>query len=237
MRWLRLMLGGKRVQLDPGRQEALLDEVRHRFGTGGQAAIPDQVAAVIRALDGDDGLAAATRIVREVAEEAHAALLAQAFDLHRRTGRRLVVDRRNYRPLWQAAERELRWPLFALPGGFHPYVQVAAAVTVVGARASRAVQATDPGALLAHVFELFDLTVAGWEYGRVRVDTDAASLVERLISTARQLRAAMEGPPPLPPAVRELMRRNNTVDVHDPAEDRVVGAVNLGADLRSSLLV
>ena len=41
----------------------------------------------------------------------------QAADLHRRTGYGLVVDRRDYRPLWKAAGSELRWPLFGLPGG------------------------------------------------------------------------------------------------------------------------
>ena len=84
---------------------------------------------------------------------------------------------------------------------------------------------------MAHVFELLDLTTVGWEYGRVRVDVDAAALANRLILTAAQLRAAMEEPPRLPPPVRELMRRNNTVAVYDPAAGGVVGAINLGAQL------
>jgi hypothetical protein len=87
------------------------------------------------------------------------------------------------------------------------------------------------------VFEVLDLAAAGWEYGRVRVDTDAAFLANRLISTARQIRAAMDEPPPLPPPARELMRRNNTVDVHDPTGDRVVSVINLGAEMRATLLV
>ena len=81
-----------------------------------------------------------------------------------------------------------------------------------------------------------DLTLAGWEYARVRVDTDAAALAGGLISTARELRAAMPDPPPLPPPVRELMRRNRTVDVHDPAGDRIVGAINPGREMREALL-
>ena len=237
MGWLRRLLGGTRVQQDPGRQEALLRDLRHGFGVRAQVPFPNQVEAVTRLLDGDDGLAVAARIVREIADETHAELLAQAFDLHRRTGRRLVVNRRNYRPLWKEAGPALRWPLFALPCGFHPYAQVAAAVTVVGARAPRLVRVTDPNPLLAHVFELLDLTTVGWEYGRVRVDVDAAALANRLISTAAQLRAAMEEPPRLPPPVRELMRRNNTVAVYDPAAGGVVGAINLGAQLRPALLV
>ena len=40
----------------------------------------------------------------------------------------------------------------------------------------------------------------------------------------------MPEPPPLPPPVRELMRRNNTIDVHDPTGSRVVGAYNPGPD-------
>jgi hypothetical protein len=46
----------------------------------------------------------------------------------------------------------------------------------------------------------------------------------------------MDEPPRLPPPVRELMRRNNTVAVHDPTADRVVGGINLGAEMRAALL-
>ncbi|MGW4460827.1 hypothetical protein [Micromonospora sp. NPDC004704] len=236
MGWFRSLLGRKKVQQDPTRQEALLHDVR-RSGARAEVRFPDQADAVARLLDGDDGLSVAARIMREFADEAHAELHAQAADLNRRRGYRLVVDRRNYRPLWQAAGPELRWPLFALPGGLHPYVQVAAAVTVVGAQASRIVRVTDPYPLLAHVFEVFDLTAAGWEYGRVQVDVDGAALANGLIYTAREIRGAMDDPPPLPPPVRELMRRNNTIDVYDPTGTRVVGAINLGGELRPSLLV
>ncbi len=236
MRWFRLLLGRRQVQHDPVRQEALLQDVRNRFGARAQVRFPDQVEAVTRLLDGDDGLFVAARIVREFADEAHTELVGQIVDLHRRTGWRLAVDRRNYRPLWKAAGPQLRWPLFALPCGFHPYVQVAAAVTVLGARAPRLVRMTDPNPLLAQVFEVLDLTAAGWEYGGVRVDTDAASLAHQLISTARQIRAAMDDPPPLPPPARELMRRNNTVDVHHAADNQVVSGINLGAEMRPALL-
>jgi hypothetical protein len=87
------------------------------------------------------------------------------------------------------------------------------------------------------VFEVLDLTTAGWEYGRVRVDTDAAALADRLISSAGQVLAAMDDPPRLPPPVRELMRRNNTLGVHDPTGPRAVGGINLGARMRERLLV
>ncbi|GIJ30322.1 hypothetical protein Vqi01_54840 [Micromonospora qiuiae] len=188
-------------------------------------------------LNDDDGLVVAARIVSEAADEAHADLQAQAHDVHRRTGRRLLVHRRNYRQLWKEAGPALRWPLFALPCGLHPYAQVSAAVAVVGSRASRLGQVTDPNPLLARVFEVLDLTTAGWEYGQVRVDTDAAVLADRLISTAGQVLAAIDDPPRLPPPVREVMRRNNTLDVHDPTGPRVVGGINLGARMRESLLV
>lgn len=238
MRWLGLVLGKRQpVQHDPGQQAALLQDVRHRFGAHAQVGFPDQVEAVSRLLDGDDGLSVAAGILREFADEAHTDFLTQAVELHRRTGIRLTVDRRNYRPLWRAAGPQLRWPLFGLPCGFHPYAQVAAAVTVVGARASRLVRVTDPVPLLSQVFEVLDLTVVGWEYGRARVDTDAAYLAHQLISTARDIRGAMDDPPPLPPPAREMMRRNNTTDVYDPAVNRVVGAINLGGEMRPALLV
>ncbi|MBQ0904149.1 hypothetical protein [Micromonospora sp. U21] len=237
MRWLRRLLGGGRVQLDPERQQALLRDVQCRYGAHARIRFPEQVEAVTAMLNGDDGLVVAARIVSLVADEAHADLQAQAHEIHRRTGRRLLVHRRNYRPLWREAGPALRWPLFALPCGFHPYAQVAAAVTVVGTQATRLHRVTDPTPLLTRVFEVLDLTTAGWEYGRVRVDTDAAALADRLISSAGQVLAAMDDPPRLPPPVRELMRRNNTLGVHDPTGPRAVGGINLGARMRERLLV
>ncbi|WP_213452159.1 hypothetical protein [Rhizomonospora bruguierae] len=237
MRWLRQLLGSRRVQLNPGRQQALLWEVRHRYGAGSPVRFPDQVEAITRLLNDDDGLVVAVQIVTEAADEAHADLAAQAHDVHRRTGRRLLVNRRNYRPLWKEAGPALRCPLFALPGGLHPYAQVAAAVAVVGGGAPRLGRVSDPNPLLTGVFEVLDLTIAGWQYGRVRVDTDAAALADRLISTAGQILATIDDPPRLPPPVRELMRRNNTLDVHDPTGPRVVGGINPGARMRETLLV
>ncbi|PWR10786.1 hypothetical protein DKT68_07900 [Micromonospora acroterricola] len=236
MRWLRRLLGGGRVQLDEGRQQALLQDVQYRYGPRASIPFSEQVEAVTGVLNGDDGLVVAARIVSQVADEAHADLQAQAHAIHQRTGRRLLVHRRNYRPLWKEAGPALRWPLFALPCGFHPYAQVAAAVAVVGNQASRLDRVTDPNPLLTRVFEVLDLTVAGWEYGRVRVDTDGAALVDRLISSAAQVLAAMDDPPRLPPAVRELMRRNNTLAVHAPTGPQAVGGINLGATMRERLL-
>ena len=236
MRWFRRGLGKRQVQQDPDRQQALLDELRQRFGPHVQAEFSDQAEEAARLLAGDDGLAVAAEILREFADAAHSELLAQVADLHRRTGRRLLVDRRNYRPLWQAAGPQLRWPLFALPGGLQPYVQVAAAATVVGAQARRVVRVSDPGPLLAHVFEVLDLTIDGWEYGRVLVDADAAALAERLIAAGRDICAAMADPPPLPPPVRELMRRNHTIEVRDATGTRVIGGFNPGRTMREYLL-
>ncbi|WP_329008984.1 hypothetical protein OG271_23690 [Micromonospora rifamycinica] len=238
MRWLGRVLGGgnRQVQEDPVRQAALSAEVRQRFGTHLAVRPSDQVAAIVGLLDDGDGLAVAATIVGEFATAAHADLLAQTAELYRRTGHRFPVDRRNYRPLWREVGGRLHWPLFALPGGLHPYVHVAAAATVVGARASQLVRATDPDPLLAYLFEVLDLTTCGWEYGRVRVDHDGASLVGRLISTTRDVRAAMKEPPPLPPSVRELMRTNRAVDVFDLTGDRVVGTINVGGELRPALL-
>jgi hypothetical protein len=229
-------LGKRHVEDDPGRQQALLHDIRQRFGPHVQSRFGDQADAIVRLLDGDDGLAVAAEVLREFADSAHRDLLAQAADLHRRTGYAVAVDRRNYRPMWQAAGSELRWPLFGLPGGLHPYVQVAAAGTVVGARARRAMKVTDAEQVLAHVFEVLDLTLAGWEFARVRVDADYAGLADRLIGTARDLRDAMGDPPKLPPPVRELMRRNDTLDVHDAIANRIVGGFNPGKTMREALL-
>jgi hypothetical protein len=228
-------LGKRQVQHDPGHSAALLQDARQRFGVHIQGRFPDQADALVRLLEGDDGVIVAEAIVRECADAAYADLYAQAAELHRRTGRAPAVDRRNYRPLWQAAGPQLRWPLFALSGGLHPYVQVAAAVTVIGTQAKRAVRVTDPFPLLSHLLELLDLTIDGWEYGRVFVDVDAASLADNLINTARDLRDAMGDPPPLPPPVRELMRRNHTIDVHDATGVRV-GGFNPGKRMREALL-
>ncbi|MEU1845315.1 hypothetical protein [Micromonospora sediminicola] len=236
MGWLRQLLGGDRVDLDPGRQQALLRDVRHSYGAHARVRFPDQVDAITRLLSDDDGLVVAAGIVCEAAEEAHADLQFQAQEVFRRTGRRLLVHRRNYRPLWKEAGPALRWPLGALPSGLHPYAQVSAAVTVVGARADRLDRVTDPQPFVVRLFEVLDLTTAGWEFGRVRVDTDSVALVERLTGTAARVLAAMDDPPRLPPAVREMMRRNHTVDVYDPAGPHVVGRINPGARLRETLL-
>jgi len=234
MRWLQRG-PGKQGQHDPDRQRAVLHDVRHRFGGHVQVRFPDQAQAVAQLLNGDDGLLVAVGIVREFADAAYAELFGQVGDLYRRTGHALGVDRRNYRPLWQAAGPRLRLAP-TQPGGLHPCVQVAAAVTVVGAQAQRIVRLTDPYPLLAGLFEVLDLTIAGWEFGRARVDADAATLAGGLITSARNLRDAMSDPPPLPPPVRELMRRNNTINVYDPAADRVVGAFNPGKQMREYLL-
>ncbi|NLU79192.1 hypothetical protein HCA58_12550 [Micromonospora sp. HNM0581] len=237
MRWLRQLLGSNQVQLDPGRQQALLREVTHHHDVDSPLRFPAHVEAITRILDDDDGLVVAARMVIEAAEEAHADLQAQAHHVLRHTGRRLLVNRRNYRPLWKEAAPALRWPLFALPSGLHPYVQVTAAVSVIGSRAPRLGQVTDPDLLLARAFEMLDLTIIGWEYGRVRVDTDAAALADRLITATGQVLAALDDPPRLPPPVREMMRRNNTLDVHDPTGPRVVDRINPGARMRETLLV
>ena len=64
-------------------------------------------------------------------------------------------------PLWREAGQALQWPLFALPGGLHPYVQVAGAVAVVGAQSRRLGRVTDAKLVLTHVFEILDLTIDG----------------------------------------------------------------------------
>lgn len=236
MRWFRRGLAGRQVQHDPDRQQVLLHDVRHRFGPQVPGRFPDQAEAIVRLLEGDDGLAVAVVTLREFTDSAHADLNTQVVDLHGRTGRWLAVDRGNYGPLWRAAGPALQWRLFALACGFHPYVQVAAAVTVLGAQARRSVKVTDPVPLLADVFEVLDLTLAGWEFGRVRVDPDTAALITLLISTARALRDAMADPPPLPPPVREWMRRNTTIEVYAPTQNQIVGALNPGREMREALL-
>jgi hypothetical protein len=90
--------------------------------------------------------------------------------------------------------------------------------------------------VLSDLLEILDLTIDGWEFGRVWVDADAAALADRLITTTRALHDAMDQPPPLPPPVRELMRRNHTVTVYEPGSRRVVGEFNPGGRMREVLL-
>ena len=236
MGWLQRLLGGGRVELDPTRQQELLRDVRQSYGAHARLRFPEQADAITRLLSDDDGLVVAAGIVCEAADQAHADLQGQAQEVFRRTGRRLLVHRRNYRPLWKEAGPALRWPLGALPSGLHPYAQVTAAVAVVGGRADRLDRVTDPQPFVTRLFEVLDLTTVGWEFGRVRVDTDSATLVERLTGTGARVLATMDDPPRLPPAVREMMRRNHRIAVYDPAGPRVVGELNLGARLRETLL-
>ncbi|MEV4344753.1 hypothetical protein AB0J83_09780 [Actinoplanes sp. NPDC049596] len=228
MRWFRR--GSGRQQQDPGPARAIVEDLRVRFGPRQPGTFLQQADAATGRLGGDDGALAAVLIVREFADAAYADLAAQV------AGHGFVVDRRNYRPLWRETAGRLRWNLWALPGGLHPYVQVTAAVAAIGADPKRIVRLTDPLPLLAQLFEILDLTIAGWEFARVRPDTDAATLAHRLIATTRDLRAAMSEEPPLPPPVRELMRRNNTVNVYDVASPAVVGGFNPGKTMREALL-
>lgn len=237
MRWFHFGRGKRRVQHDPARQQALVREARERFGPQTPMALTDQRDAVVALLDGDDGLLAAAAIVREFAEAANADLVAQVNGLGRQRGQMLTVQRWSYRSLWQTAGGQLGWNLFALPCRLVPYVHVSAAAAVIGARAGRAVQITMVEPVLAQLFEVLDLVTIGWEYGKLPVDTFAVDLANQLILTAQQLRGAMKTPPPLPPPVRELMRRNNSLDIHDPTDGRIVGAFNPGKHLRESLLV
>ncbi|WP_250030676.1 hypothetical protein [Paractinoplanes maris] len=233
MRWFRR---GSAKQKTPGVEQALVDDVRDRFGPHLPGAFHDQAAAVVPLLAGDDGVAAAAAILREFADAAHADLWAQAAELSRRTGYAFPVDRANYRPLWRDTQGQLRWSLFTLPAQLHPYIQLSAAATVISAEAKRAVRTTDTRALLAHLFEILDLVVDGWEFARVRPDTDGATLAHRLILAARDLRNAMSDEPPLPQPVREWMRRNTTIDVYDPASPAVVAGFNPGREMREALL-
>jgi hypothetical protein len=72
----------------------------------------------------------------------------------------------------------------------------------------------------------------------LRVDTDAAYLMSRLIAAAKDVRIAVgDEPPPLPPAIRELMRRNRTTPVYNPGGTSVVGGINVGAEMRPAFLL
>ncbi|NMO51667.1 hypothetical protein HH310_10750 [Actinoplanes sp. TBRC 11911] len=234
MRWFRS--GKRQVQQDPAQQVALLQDVRQRFGPQVQASFQDQADAVTAALAGDDGLLVACRIVAEFADAAYADLQAQNNDLGRRTGYAFELDRRNYRPVWREAGADLRWSMFTLPVRLHPYIQVSAAVAVIGGDAKRLVRATDPYPVLAQLLEILDLTIAGWEFARIRVDTDAATLAHRLIDAARDLRDAMSDEPPLPAPVREMMRSNRTVEVYATDAHQVVTMFNPGKRMREQFL-
>ncbi|MDY7085472.1 MAG: hypothetical protein SYR96_10235 [Actinomycetota bacterium] len=227
MRWFRR--GPSKQQTDSTQARALVEDVRARYGASVHAGFHEQATACAAQLTqaDEDGMIAAAMILHEFADEAHR-------DVSAKLGH--AVDRGNYRPQWRHPRGGPRWNLFALPGGLHPYIHVTAAATVLGEQAKRAVRATAPVPLLAHVFEILDLTVIGWEFARVRPDTDMAGLAHRLIGTARDLRAAMSDEPPLPDPVREVMRRNNTITVYDPHSPQVVGGFNPGKEMREALL-
>jgi len=230
MRWFRRAPAEKQ---DTGRQEVLVQEVRSRFGAGVQVAYRAQVDAMTPLLGGDDGLLVAVRILADVAREAQADVLRQVAEINRR----YPLSSETYLGLWRAAAPDLRFPLFALPCGFHPYVHVPAALAVIGASARRCIKLTDPAAVLRNMFDVVDLTTAGWEFGRVLVDADAAFLMRGLIAAAANVRTAIgDEPPPLPSTIRNLMRRNNTTAVHDPTGRTVLGGINVGAEMRPAFL-
>lgn len=230
MRWFRRKPADGPFRVDPVRQEALIADIRRRFGGDVPLRFREQVDALVPLLNDDDGLIVATRIVHVTAEQAYADAQAQAAA--RGLG---VVDRRSYRALYRQMGPDLRYRLAELPCGFHPYVHLGAALTAIRERPKRARASTDPNWLLAHTLELLDLTVSGWEIGGVRASIDAAELATRLLAAAAQLRLTEDRPPALPPGIREVMRSNRTIDIYD-STGIVVGAVNMGADTRRSLL-
>jgi hypothetical protein len=230
MRWFRRARGGGPSDLDPTRQEELLRDLRQRFGTDARVRPADEVDALVPLLRDPDGLSVAGRIVQEAAGDAFGGIRAQISAGY-------PVDRRNYRVLWRAAGPRLRTPLYELAGRLHPYVHVSAAAAVLGDEADRLVKIIPPQPVVDAVLELLDLITASWEFGGVPADPDSAALVRRLIHAASRVRAVMpDEPAALPPGIRELMRRNNTTGIVDPAVHRVVGGINVGAEVRPAFL-
>ncbi len=225
MRWFRRKSTGRPPAVDPARQEALLADIRQRYGDHVPGPFRAQAAALAGQLGGDDGMAVAARIVHETAERAHTDVLAQAAALGH------GVDRRNYRALLRQTGLQYR-----TAAGWHPYVHLAAALTVIDGDVKRAMALTDPNWLLVHTLELLDLTVSGWEFARAPVTADAADLVTRLIAAATRMRLTEDEPPALPPGIREVMRSNRALQVHDQA-GAVVGVINVGAETRRSFLL
>lgn len=232
MRWFRRTRDERLDQQDAA-QRMMINDVRQRFGVRQPGSFHQQAAAVAEALTGPDGVAAAAGIVHEFADSAHSEIQRLAAELSRQVGYQFFVDRANYRPMWREAKPDLRWPLFDLPCGLFPYIHVAGAVRAISTKVKFT---TDQNRLHGHLFEILDLTIAGWEFASVRVDTDGAALASLLIGTARDLRTTMSKEPPLPPPVRELMRRNNTIDVYAPDAHRIVGGINPGREMREMLL-
>lgn len=224
MRWFRRKPAGRPLAVDPARQEALVADVRRRFGGHAPGGLRDQASALAGFLGGDDGTAVAVRIVHETAERALADVQALAA---------VAVDRRDYRVLYRRTGLQYR---LTEQSGWHPYVHLAAALTVIEADVKRAMALTDPNWLLIHTLELLDLTVSGWDFGRVPVTADAADLATRLIAAATRMRLTEDEPPALPPGIREVMRSNRTFNVHDPS-GAVVGVINVGAETRRSFLM
>jgi hypothetical protein len=229
MRWFRRKPADESLLVDPVRQEALIADIRRRFGSHLPARVQEQVDALGALFDDDDGLAVATVIVHRMADEAHADVQAQAAP------RGMRVDRRFYRALYRQMGPNLHYRLAALPSGFDPYVHLGAALTAIGAHPKRAMVLTDPNWLLMHTLELLDLTVSGWEFGRVVATADAADLVGRLINAAMQLRLTEDEPPALPPGIRDVMRSNRSTEIHDQT-GAVIGSMNVGEQTRRSFL-
>src|ERR1043165_6802010 len=95
MRWFRRTSADRPLAVDPARQEALVADIRRRFGGHVPGRFQEQAGALVQLLGGDDGLTVADRIVIETAERARTDLLAQA------AARGYGVDRRNYRGMYQ----------------------------------------------------------------------------------------------------------------------------------------
>ena len=96
MRWFRRKSADRPLTVDPARQEALIADIRRRFGGHVPGTFQEQAGSLVQVLGGDDGLAVADRIVHETADQAHAEVRAQATALGH------GLNRRDYRALLPA---------------------------------------------------------------------------------------------------------------------------------------
>jgi hypothetical protein len=167
MRWFRRTRDERLDQQDAARR-MMINDVRQRFGIHQPGSFHHQATAVAEALTGPDGVAAAAGIVHEFADSAYSEIQRTAAELSRRVGYQFFVDRANYRPMWREAQPDLRWPLFNLPCGLFPYIHVAGALQAISTQVKLT---TDQNRLHGHLFEILDLTISGWEFASVRVDT------------------------------------------------------------------
>lgn len=191
----------------------LLD--RFAFGLDGARPLYDGVLSRLEAEEPDRAALLAVRIIGDVAEQTHAAVLAALGWANEKPGTDFRLAGQAYGPLWQQ-EFQLHYSkgLLPLPRGWHPHIHLRAALQYVTERPGLALAVTDPHQLARQLSALLELGMADAAWP-VFGDTSPWDLriLRHMLDALAAVRFATPAPEPLTPFLTELLDSDPAVMV------------------------